>query len=210
MVALWVEGDEGVALVEVEVFQDCVHAKFGAPLHAGSVHLLGALDVMLPCSQKSPQEVVVCMSKIATFDWKPFCWLQALQLLHVATYKRGDVCDSNSGFRVQQATHAKNELAVSQYFIIEAASGWSMLVLWSYAGNGLGVGRCTCVGVKNPSLLQLFLEMLHKILLQQHVLGQYGCICQCLSGGFDPSFDSKISKGETSLREVLSSPAIKE
>jgi hypothetical protein len=44
----------------VEVFQDGVHTKLCAPLHAGGVHLLGALYIMLPCAQKPPQEVVVC------------------------------------------------------------------------------------------------------------------------------------------------------
>lgn len=72
VVALRVEGDEGVALMELEVLKDGVNAKLGAPLHAGRIHFLGTLQVVLSCTQEAPQEVVVCTGYTRSRTWLPY------------------------------------------------------------------------------------------------------------------------------------------
>lgn len=59
VVALRVEGDESIAFMEMEIVHDGVHTEFRAPFHACRVHLLGPLQIVLPCTEEPPQEEVV-------------------------------------------------------------------------------------------------------------------------------------------------------
>lgn len=84
VIALGVQGDECIPLMEVKVFHDGIHPKFSSPLHTGSIHVPCFFEVMLPCPQKAPQEIHICMhtcrqrylassalmlEKVAEFDW---------------------------------------------------------------------------------------------------------------------------------------------
>lgn len=50
VVALGIQRDECIPLMEVEVFQDGINTKFCSPLHGGSIHVPGFLQVVLPGS----------------------------------------------------------------------------------------------------------------------------------------------------------------
>lgn len=62
VVPLWVDRDEGIPLVEVEVLQNGVCPKLFTPLDIVCPHGFGAFEVVLPGPQESPQAVLVCTS----------------------------------------------------------------------------------------------------------------------------------------------------
>ena len=60
MVALWIEGQEGITLVELKVADDVFHAKLLPPLDVVCIHFLCLAEIMLARSEEAAHIVFVC------------------------------------------------------------------------------------------------------------------------------------------------------
>ena len=60
VVALRIEGEEGITLVELKVADDVFHAKLLAPLDVVCIHFLCLADIMLARSEEAAHIVFVC------------------------------------------------------------------------------------------------------------------------------------------------------